>query len=229
METLSLPKSVLLKEIIRYEEDMFILNAEVEFCTGWENTTRTIYIRTDVKALAEVLRLENPLLADKIEDVLVNMLSFGEPSRIDIKLLTGDYLLLRNSEVVLSMSTEKKYSDSIHDLAMIVDVFPTFQNEPLSSYLNLENEFSKEILEKNFDDFQKAFYLINRGYVAAVAAELTQTNNPIAALIYNKIKQQLAPEEESAPIEAKREEDIIEENYSFTEWVSVSTNNDLPF
>ncbi len=228
METLSLPKSVLIKEIIRYEEDMYILNAEAEFCTGWEYSTSSIYIRTDVKALAELLRLENPILSGKIEDVLLSMLSFGEPSRIDIKQLTGDYLLLCNSELVLSTTGDKKTSESIHDLAQIVDVFAKFHTEPLGLYLNIEKEFSKEILERNFNDFQKAFFLINRGYNATVAAELTQTNNPVSAMIYNKIKQQLAPEETIVVPIAKSQEDIIEENYSFKELVG-AYNTDLPF
>ena len=228
METLSLPKSVLLKEIIRYEEDMYILNAEAEFYTGWEYTNRSLYIRADVKALSELLRLENPLYTGKIEDVLLSMLSFGEPSRIDIKELTGDYLLLRNSEIILkNFSSTATLSGSIHDLAQLIDVFPTFYTQSLGHYLTLENEFSKEILEKNFYDFQKAFFLIDRGYKPEVSAALTHTNNPISAMIYTKIKLQLDPEETVSPI-ATSNEDIIEENYSFNELVTANNSN-LPF
>jgi hypothetical protein len=228
MEIVSLPKSVHIKEIIRYEEDLFILNAEAEFCTGWEYQSCPIFIRTDVRALAEILRLENATQSTKIEDLLLNMLSFGEPPSIDIKALTGDYLLLRNTELVLKSMTGKKVSENIQDLPQIVDVFPKFHGELLSSYLNLEKEFSREILEKTFGDFQKTFFLIDRGYKPELAATLTQTNNPISALIYNKIKDQLDPEETITSPVAKSQEEILEENYTFKEFATLR-NTELPF
>jgi hypothetical protein len=228
METLSLPKSVLIKEIIRYDDDMYILNAEAEFCTGWGYSNTKLYMRADVKVLSEILRLENPAKARKIEDIVLNMLSFGEPPRIDIKELTGGYLLLCNSEIVLKNISGKSFSENVHDLSQIVDVFAKEYTEPLSNYLNLEKEFSSEILEKTFSDFQKTFFLINRGYHVDQASSMMQTNNPISAMIYHKIKQQLDPEEIIFSPVAKSHEDIIEENYIFEELVSVK-NNDLPF
>jgi hypothetical protein len=228
METLSLPKTVYIKEIIRYEDDLFILNAQAEFCKGWEYQSYPVFIRTDVRALAEILRLENPTQSTKIEDLLLNVLSFGEPPSIDIKALTGDYLQLRNSELVLRSTTGKTVSENIHDLPQIVDVFPKFYGEPLEKYFNLDREFSREILEKTFDDFQKTFFLIDRGYKAELAAALTQTNNPISAMIYHKIKEQLDPEEPIAPAVNKSEEEILEENYTFKELVA-SKNTELPF
>lgn len=228
METLNLPKSVQIKEVIRYEDDLYILNAQVEFCTGWEYQSCPVFIRTDVKALAEILRLEKATQADKIEDLLLNMLSFGEPPRIDIKALTGDYLQLCNSEIVLKSISGKKVSENIHDLPQIVDVFPKFSAEPLSQYLNLEKEFSKDILEKTFFDFQKTFFLVDRGYKADLAAALTYTNNPVSAMIYHKIKEQLDPEEMMASPVVKTEEEILEENYIFKEVVNTK-NKELPF
>ncbi len=228
MEILSLPKSILVKEIIRYEEDLFILNAEAEICTGWDFKSCPVFIRTDVRALGEILRLENPSQAAKIEDLLLNMLSFGEPPRIDIKALTGDYFQLRNTELVLRSDKGKKVSENIHDLPQIVDVFPKFHSEKLGSYLNLEKEFSKDILEKTFSDFQKTFYLIDRGYKVELAATLTQTNNPISSMIYNKIKEQLDPEETISSPVGQSQEDIIEENYMFKEFLNVK-NTELPF
>lgn len=228
METLSLPKSVLIKEIIRYEEDLYILNTEATFCTGWDVQTTNVYIRTDVKALAEILRLENPSQSAQIEDQLLNMLSFGKPPRIDIKELTGGCLQLRNSEIVLSSFSRKYVSDNIHELPQIADVFPRFDTEPLEQYLNLAMEFSKEILEKTFFDFQKMFYLMDRGYSVEAASALMQINNPISAMIYQKIKDQLDPEETiSSPI-AQSNEEILEENYSFKEVVDAKST-ELPF
>lgn len=228
METLSLPKSVHIKEIIRYEDDLFILNAQAEFCTGWEYQSYPVFIRTDVRALAEILRLENPTQSTKIEDLLLNVLSFGEPPSIDIKALTGDYLQLCNTELVLRSTTGKAVSENIHDLPQIVDVFPKFHGESLTKYFNLEQEFSKEILEKTFLDFQKTFFLIDRGYKADLAATLTHTNNPISALIYNKIKEQLEPEEIIFTPVSKSEEEILEENYTFKEFAAIK-NTELPF
>ena len=229
METLSLPTSVLLKEIIRYEEDMYILNTETEICNGWDSTKANVFMRADVKALAEILRLENPAQARKIEDIVLNMLSIGEPPRIDIKELTGDYLLLSNCEIILKNISGKAFSENIHDLTQVVDVFPKFYSESLSNYLNIEKEFSKEILVKTFSDFQKTFYLIDRGYSFETASAMTQTNNPISAMIYQKIKQQLDPEELiNTSFVSQSNEDIIEENYIFKELVNVK-NNDLPF
>ncbi|HVD98509.1 MAG TPA: hypothetical protein VNB90_09925 [Cytophagaceae bacterium] len=228
METLSLPKSILIKEIFRYEEDLYILNAETTSCAGWDFQSSAMFIRTDIKALSEILRLENPSQSASIEELLLNMLSYGEPPRIDIKSLTGDYLRLRKSEVVLSNPTNKPLSDNIHDLPQIVDVFPTFEIASLSDYLNLEQEFSKEILEKTFFDFQKTFFLIDRGYTVDAASAMTQTNNPISALIYQKIKDQLDPQEIIFTPEAQSEEDILEENYTIKEFLNLR-NTELPF
>lgn len=228
METLSLPKSILIKEIIRYEDDLYILNTEAAFCTGWDYQTTNVYIRTDVKALAEILRLEDPSQSANIEDQLLNMLSFGKPPRIDIKNLTGGYLELRNSELILSTFSRKYVSDNIHELPQIADVFPRFDTEPLEQYLNLAMEFSKEILEKTFFDFQKMFYLMDRGYSVETASAMTQTNNPISALIYQKIKDQLDPEETISSPLALSNEDILEENYSFKEIVDAKST-ELPF
>ncbi len=228
METLHLPKSVLLKEIIRYGEDMYILNAEAAFCSGWEFRVTPVHIRADVKALSEILRLENPIQARKIEDILLNMLGFGEPPRIDIQELTGEYLLLSNSELVLRTTSEKMISENLHDLPQIVDVFAKVNTEPLAHFLNIEKEFSKEILEKTFTDFQKTFFLMERGYHVDAASAMTQTNNPISAMIYDKIKQQLDPEEVIFSVVAQRQEDILEENYSFKEFTD-SINDMVPF
>lgn len=228
METLHLPKSVLLKEIIRYGEDMYILNAEAAFCSGWEFRVTPVHIRADVKALSEILRLENPIQARKIEDILLNMLGFGEPPRIDIQELTGEYLLLSNSELVLRTTSEKMISENLHDLPQIVDVFAKVNTEPLTHFLNIEKEFSKEILEKTFTDFQKTFFLMERGYHVDAASAMTQTNNPISAMIYDKIKQQLDPEEVIFSVVAQRQEDILEENYSFKEFTD-SINDMVPF
>ena len=228
METLHLPKSVLLKEIIRYGEDMYILNAEAAFCSGWEFRVTPIHIRADVKALSEILRLENPIQARKIEDILLNMLGFGEPPRIDIQELTGEYLLLSNSELVLRTTSEKMISENLHDLPQIVDVFAKVNTEPLAHFLNIEKEFSKEILEKTFADFQKTFFLMERGYHVDAASNMTQTNNPISAMIYDKIKQQLDPEEVIFSVIAQSQEDILEENYNFKEFAD-SLNDRVPF
>jgi hypothetical protein len=227
METLHLPKSVLLKEIIRYGEDMYILNAEAAFCSGWEFRVTPVHIRADVKALAEILRLENPAQTRKIEDILLNMLGFGEPPRIDIQELTGDFLLLRNCELVVRTTSEKMISENLHDLPQIVDVFAKPQIESLEHFLTIEKEFSKEILEKTFNDFQKMFFLMERGYHVDAASAMTQTNNPISAMIYEKIKQQLDPEEVIFSVAQSREE-ILEENYSFQEFVD-SKNDAVPF
>ncbi len=228
MELLSLPKSVYIKEIIRYEDDLYILNATAEFCTGWDFQSSAIFIRTDVRALAEILRLENPSQSAKIEDLLLNVLSFGEPPCIDIKELTGNYLQLCNSEVVLRSTTGKKVSENVHDLPQVVDVFPRFSAEPLGKYLNLEKEFSREILEKTFFDFQKTFFLIDRGYKTDLAASLTYTNNPVSALIYHKIKEQLDPEETIVSPVGQSREDILEENYVFGEFQNTE-DAELPF
>lgn len=228
METLHLPKSVLLKEIIRYGEDMYILNAEAAFCSGWEFRVTPVHIRADVKALSEILRLENPIQARKIEDILLNMLGFGEPPRIDIQELTGEYLLLSSSELVVRTTSEKMISENLHDLPQIVDVFAKVHTEPLAHFLNIEKEFSKEILEKIFVDFQKTFFLMERGYHLDAASAMTQTNNPISAMIYDKIKQQLDPEEVIFSVVAQRQEDILEENYSFKEFTD-SINDMVPF
>ena len=228
METLNLPKSVVIKEIIRYEEDIYILKAEAEFCTGWEFRLTPVYMRTDIKALSEILRLENPSQARKIEEVVVNMLSIGEPPRFDIKEITGDYLLLCNCELVLLNVNGKTVSENIHDLPQVVDVFSKVYTEPLQRYLNIEEEFSRDILEKVFSDFQKTFFLMDRGYQVDIASAMTQTNNPVSAMIYNKIKQQLDPEETiSSPIAQSREE-ILEENYMFKELTNTK-NEELPF
>lgn len=231
METLNLPKSVLIKEIIRYEEDMFILKAEAVFCSGWEFKTTSIYMRADVKALAEILRLENPTQTRKIEEVFLSMLNIGEPQRIDILELTGDYLALRNSELVLRTIGGTIIFEHLHDMPQVVDVFAKFSTEPLDRFLDIEKEFSKEILEKTFNDFQKTFFLMERGYHVDAASAMTQTNNPISALIYDKIKSQLEPEEtvvaSSVPV-AQSQEEILEENYSFNELIS-SRNDAVPF
>ncbi len=228
METLNLPKSVVIKEIIRYEDDVYILNAEAEFCNGWEFRSTPVYMRTDIRGLSEILRLENPSQARKVEDVVLNMLSIGEPPRFDIKEITGDYLLLRNCELVLRSTNGKKISENIHDLPQVVDVFAKVYAEPLQRYLNIEEEFSRDILEKVFSDFQKTFFLIDRGYHIDIASSMTQTNNPISAMIYNKIKQQLDPEEMISSPVAESNEDILEENYMFKELVN-SKDEELPF
>ena len=99
---------------------------------------------------------------------------------------------------------------------------------PLDQFLNIEKEFSKEILEKTFLDFQKTFFLMERGYHVDAASAMTQTNNPISAMIYDKIKQQLDPEEIIFSVVAQSQEDILEENYSFKEVVN-SKNDAVPF
>lgn len=228
METLNLPKSVLIKEIIRYEEDMYILKAEAAFCSGWEFRNSSVYMRADVKALAEILRLENPAQTKKIEEVFLNMLSFGEPQRIDILELTGEYLLLKNSELVLRAIGGSITFEQVHDMPQVVDVFAKPFIEPLDRFLNIEKEFSKEILEKTFFDFQKAFFLMERGYHIDAASAMTQTNNPISAMIYDKIKQQLDPEEIIFSPEGETKEDILEENYTIEKLVS-SENIAVPF
>jgi hypothetical protein len=228
METLNLPKSVVIKEIIRYEEDIYIIKAEAEFCMGWEFRPMPVYMRADIKALSEILRLENPGQTKKIEEVVLNMLSIGEPPRFDIKEITGDYLLLCNCELVLRNVSGKTVSEDLHDLPQIVDVFSKIYTEPLQRYLNIEKEFSRDILEKVFSDFQKTFFLMDRGYSVDTASAMTQTNNPVSAIIYNKIKQQLDPEEIiSAPVAQSREE-ILEENYMFKELVNIK-DEALPF
>ena len=228
METLHLPKSVIIKEIIRYEEDMYILNAEATFCTGWEFRSTSLHIRSDVRALAEILRLENPAQTKPLEDILLNMLSFGEPPRIDIRELTGNFLALQNSELIIRTTTENMRSENLHDLPQIADVFAKFYTEPLDRFLNIEKEFSKEILEKTFTDFQKTFFLMERGYSIEAASAMTQTNNPISAMIYDKIKQQLDPEEVIFSVVAQSQEEILEENYNFKEVVN-SKNDAVPF
>jgi hypothetical protein len=228
METLNLPKSVVIKEIIRYEEDIYIIKAEAEFCTGWEFRLTPVYMRADIKALSEILRLENPSQARKIEEVVLNMLSIGEPPRFDIKEITGDYLLLRNCELILRNTSGKTTSENIHDLSQVVDVFTKVYTEPLQRYLNIEEEFSRDILEKVFSDFQKTFFLMDRGYNVDIAAAMTQTNNPLSAMIYNKIKQQLDPEEIVASPVAQSREEILEENYMFKELVNAKSE-ELPF
>jgi hypothetical protein len=228
METLNLPKSVLIKEIIRYEEDMYILKAEAAFCNGWEFRNSSVYMRADVKALSEILRLENPVQCKKIEEVFLNMLSFGEPQRIDILELTGENLLLKNSELVLRAIGGTMVFENLHDMPQVVDVFAKPFIESLDRFLNIEKEFSKEILEKTFSDFQKAFFLMERGYHIDAASAMTQTNNPISAMIYDKIKQQLDPEEIIFSPEAEKQEDILEENYTIKKLVS-SENIAVPF
>lgn len=228
METLNLPKSVVIKEIIRYEEDIYIIKAEAEFCMGWEYRLMPVCMRADIKALSEILRLENPGQTKKIEEVVLNMLSIGEPPRFDIKEITGDYLLLCNTELVLRNTSGKTVSEDIHDLPQIVDVFSKVYAEPLERYLNIEKEFSRDILEKVFSDFQKTFFLMDRGYSIDTASAMTQTNNPVSAMIYNKIKQQLDPEETITSPVAQSREEILEENYMFKELVNVK-NEELPF
>jgi hypothetical protein len=129
---------------------------------------------------------------------------------------------------VLRSTTSKKVSENIHDLPQVVDVFPTFHADRLDRYLNLAQEFSREILEKTFANFQKSFYLIDRGYSSEMAGSMTQTNNPISVLIYQKIKQQVDPEETTSNPVAQSQEEILEENYCFQELVNVK-NTLLPF
>ncbi|HSZ25845.1 MAG TPA: hypothetical protein VK766_09015 [Cytophagaceae bacterium] len=227
MKTLHLPESVILKEIIRCSEDCYILHTESVFFEGWTFQSATVYMRADVKALAEILRLENPFQTRKIEEVLLNMLNVGEPPRIDIKELTGDSLSLRNSEVIVQGNYKKTSTKNFASLPEIVDVFTKVYTTQLGHYLKIEKEFSKDILEKTFSDFQKTFFLIDRGYAPEMASAMTHTNNPVSAMIYHKIKQQLDPEETIMPTVVS-EESMPEEKYSFSEHVPVS-NNELPF
>ncbi len=185
-------------------------------------------MRADVRALAEILRLENPTQTKKIEEVFLNMLNFGEPQRIDIMELTGAYLQLQNSELVLRTIGGSMVYEHLHDMPQVVDVFAKFFTEPLDKYLNLEKEFSKDILEKTFSDFQKTFFLMERGYHVDAASAMTQTNNPISAMIYDKIKEQLEPEEIIFSPEAETKEDILEENYTIEKLIS-SGNDAVPF
>jgi len=202
MEKLILTNSILIKEIILIEEDMYFLNVDMTMGHGWQTQVRSALIRTDIKSLSELLRLENPQQSRKIEDVVVNMLCFGKPPKIDICELTGAYLKIQNSEWVLRVLSKE---------LQLVDVFPTFYHSPLSTYLNLKEEACAEILEKTFNDFQKAFYLIERGYTTEEAAALTETNNALAVLTYNKIKEAFGVIENSTTSQCN--EDIIEENF----------------
>ena len=69
---------------------------------------------------------------------------------------------------------------------------------------------------------------MERGYHVDAASAMTQTNNPISALIYDKIKQQLDPEETVVTVVAQSQEDILEENYGNRSFVN--TRNDVvPF
>ncbi len=69
---------------------------------------------------------------------------------------------------------------------------------------------------------------MDRGYSIDTASAMTQTNNPVSAMIYNKIKQQLDPEETITSPVAQSREEILEENYMFKELVNVK-NEELPF
>ncbi len=226
MGKLELPKQVTINEIIRYDENMYLLAIEGDFCKGWEFQKITKYIRADIHTLSEVLRIENTKQSRAIEEVFLTMLLKGEPPRTDIKELTGAYLMLKRTELVIRDLNCEGVEESIHSLPQLVDVLSMIKSERLSAYLHLEKEFSKEILEQTFEAFQRMFVLIDRGYTVDEASSMTNTNNPISALIYSKIKEQLSPEEIVPASESK--EDKIEENY-VAEKVPVFKTAKLPF
>ena len=210
MEKLELPQSVVVKEIIRYEEEMYLLDVDANFYSGWEYSRKNILLRADIRTLSELLRVENTKQTMQIEDVFLTMLTHGEPPRVDIKELTGKYLELNTAELIFKNVGQYENPLSINDLPQLVDVFSKVKTEALGNFLNLEKEFSKDILEIVYEDFQKTFALVDRGYTIESASSLMHTNNPIAALIYSKIKEQF---QEETHISAKVEEEKLEENY----------------
>jgi hypothetical protein len=228
MKTPNIPKAVKVKEIIRYTDDVYVLIAEASFCTGWDFESQEVHIKADVGVLAEILRLENSSQAGQIEEVLLNMLSYGQPPQVDIKELTGDYLALKNSELVVRYDSGKPSLYPQYNLPVIIDVFARFEAIPLAQYLHLENEFSADILTRTFADFQKLFFLIDRGYESEAASRMTQTDNPLAAMVYNKIKALLDPEEVSTPMASHGNDPFEEERYIFSELLTAEQNG-VPF
>jgi len=226
MEKLELPKQVIISEIIRYDENMYLLAIQGVFCTGWEFQKSNKYIRADIHTLSELLRIENTKQSAAIEEVFLTMLTLGEPPRTDIKELTGSPLTLKRSELIIRELHCEGMEESIHSLPQLLDVLPKIKTDVLSNYLHLEKEFSKEILEQTFEAFQRMFVLIDRGYTVEEASSMTHTNNPISALIYSKIKEQVCPEE-IIPTSVSKEEKI-EENY-IIEKLHVLKTAKLPF
>lgn len=215
---LRLPKTIKIKEIIRHDDDMFLLTADLEFQRGWAVETTTECLRVDMKVLSELLRFENPSQTDQIENLVVTMATLGIPPIVDIKALTGEFLEVRHCELVLTGSGEQ---------VAVLDVFAKRYHEPLGTYVNLETEFSKEIVELAFTAFRKAFYLIERGYTKEEAALLTETNNPIAVLIYQKLESALSLDEVNT-VEAKKQEEVLVENFNEEKWMSKNSEY-VPF
>lgn len=210
MEKLELPQSVVVKEIIRYEEEMYLLDVDASFYFGWEYSRKNLLVRADIRTLSELLRIENTKQTMQIEDVFLTMLTHGEPPRVDIRELTGKYLEINTAELVFKNVGQYENPLSINDLPQLVDVFSKVKVDSLGNFLNLEKEFSKEILEKVYENFQKTFALVDRGYTIESASSLMHTNNPISALIYSKIKEQF---QEETTVSVKVEEEKLEENY----------------